>query len=219
MNIKIPDETKSYANIKIMYSIDGENYNLTDIPKYKEPGSYHIYFKITSDCYDTYYGQSKVNIIGIIDIADNLKIKDKYLIVNNYDNSLYNLINGINLYMSFHFYEYRYVNLDGGICFGGHDGNFDGAMGMSIMTGYKLELYIGSVVEPPKYSYEIVLRGDLSGDGDVDSLDLATMMNHISGKKELMGAHLEAAYLNNDEDIDSLDLAYLMNHIAGKEGY
>ena len=70
-----------------------------------------------------------------------------------------------------------------------------------------------------KVKIYLSVAGDLSGDGEVDSLDLASMMNHISGKRELSDVYLTAGYLNNDEDIDSLDLAYLMNHIAGKEGY
>ena len=69
------------------------------------------------------------------------------------------------------------------------------------------------------HQYKLALIGDLNGDGEIDSLDLATMLNHISGKKELTDVYLETAYLNNDDEIDSLDLAYLMNHIAGKEGY
>ena len=67
--------------------------------------------------------------------------------------------------------------------------------------------------------YKIIIKGDITGDGEIDSLDLASMMNHISEKKCLKGIYIDAAYLNNDEDIDSLDLAYLMNKIAGKEGY
>ena len=70
-----------------------------------------------------------------------------------------------------------------------------------------------------EYRFDVVLFGDLSGDGDVDSLDLASMMNHISEKRLLGEVYEEAAYLNNDDEIDSLDLAYLMNSIAGKEGY
>ena len=67
--------------------------------------------------------------------------------------------------------------------------------------------------------YKVIIKGDITGDGEIDSLDLASMMNHISEKKCLKGIYIDAAYLNNDEDIDSLDLAYLMNKIAGKEGY
>ena len=64
-----------------------------------------------------------------------------------------------------------------------------------------------------------VVKGDLSGDGEVDSLDLAMMLKHVSGAKELEGPYLYSAKLNSDDEVDSLDLAYLLNKVAGKEGY
>jgi len=85
-----------------------------------------------------------------------------------------------------------------------------------ISTGNYIE-YFNS--DGKKIHLDLSVTGDLSGDGEVDSLDISSMMNHISEKKVLNKAYLESAYLNNDNDIDSLDLAYLMNHIAGKEGY
>ena len=67
--------------------------------------------------------------------------------------------------------------------------------------------------------FTAVINGDLSGDGEIDSLDLAKMLKHISGAQELEGAYLYSAHLNNDDEVDSLDLAYLLNKVAGKEGY
>ena len=67
--------------------------------------------------------------------------------------------------------------------------------------------------------YTIVVKGDLSGDGEIDSLDLASMLNHVSEKRELKGVYKEASYMTEDDEIDSLDLAYLLNRVAGKKGY
>jgi len=205
-NVKTP-------GAKVIYSLDGINYNLNESPKFKNPGQYKVYYKVEVPYYEDYYGDGEVRISGILSMPSNMIIKDKFLIINNYDNSLYRLMSGINLYVLSDFFEYRY---DGGLY--QPETDYSGSNQFLVSTGKSFWIYIDSALEP-MYSYDIVLRGDLSGDGEIDSLDLATMMNHISGKKELMGAHLEAAYLNNDEDIDSLDLAYLMNHIAGKEGY
>jgi len=140
----------------------------------------------------------KINAKSVSQYGNDYKVKGNIIVMNNFDET-YDMFNE------------RIINK---ISFSGLDISPSEFCQDSLCTGTKFNFY-GSYIT----SFEIARRGDLSGDGEIDSLDLATMMNHISGKKELMGAHLEAAYLNNDEDIDSLDLAYLMNHIAGKEGY
>ena len=53
----------------------------------------------------------------------------------------------------------------------------------------------------------------------VDAIDLAIMLNEVSGKTELTGDYLKASYMTDDEDVDALDLAYLLNKVAGKPGY
>jgi len=84
-----------------------------------------------------------------------------------------------------------------------------------ICTGDYIKIY--SYDE--EYTYNLVLLGDLSGDGEIDSLDLASMLNHVSEKRKLNGVYKEAAYMTEDDEIDSLDLAYLLNRVAGKKGY
>ena len=68
-------------------------------------------------------------------------------------------------------------------------------------------------------TFKVIIKGDLNGDGNNNSLDLSAMLNHISGKKGLKNEYLNAAQLNSDVNVNSLDLAYLLNKIAGKAGY
>ena len=68
-------------------------------------------------------------------------------------------------------------------------------------------------------SFTAIVKGDLEGDGMVDAIDLAIMLNEVSGKTELTGDYLKASYMTDDEDVDALDLAYLLNKVAGKPGY
>ena len=68
-------------------------------------------------------------------------------------------------------------------------------------------------------TFKVIIKGDLNGDGNNNSLDLSAMLNHISGKKGLKNEYLNAAQLNSDVNVNSLDLAYLLNKIAGKVGY
>lgn len=50
------------------------------------------------------------------------------------------------------------------------------------MTCDSIDIYIDDKLLD-MYKYSIVVCGDLSGDGDADSLDLLTMMNQIAGKE------------------------------------
>lgn len=85
-----------------------------------------------------------------------------------------------------------------------------------IKTGYKIN-YINSNDEI--ITYDLSVFGDVSTDGKVNAVDLAVLLNHISGTKTIEGAALESAYMNNDNKVNAVDLAHMLNHIAGKEGF
>ena len=66
-------------------------------------------------------------------------------------------------------------------------------------------------------TYTIVIYGDLTGDGDIDSADLLRMRQQLLGKVSLSGAYLEAAHVyNTSGDVDSSDLLRLRQHLLGK---
>ena len=66
-------------------------------------------------------------------------------------------------------------------------------------------------------TYTIVIYGDLTGDGDIDSADLLRMRQQLLGKVSLNGSYLEAAHVyNTSGDVDSSDLLRLRQHLLGK---
>ena len=62
----------------------------------------------------------------------------------------------------------------------------------------------------------IVIKGDTSGDGEIDLFDAVKILNHYLVKTQLTGAYLEAAYVNDDTDIDLFDSVMILNHYLGK---
>ena len=66
-------------------------------------------------------------------------------------------------------------------------------------------------------TYTIVIYGDLTGDGEIDSADLLRMRQQLLGKVTLSGSYLEAAHVyNRSGDVDSSDLLRLRLHLLGK---
>ena len=67
--------------------------------------------------------------------------------------------------------------------------------------------------------YEIVVKGDVNGDGNADSLDTILMKSHRSDVKALSGTALDAADINNDNSVDIMDTKLLLYHRAEVSGY
>ena len=66
-------------------------------------------------------------------------------------------------------------------------------------------------------TYTLVIYGDLTGDGEIDSADLLRMRQQLLGKVTLSGAYLEAAHVyNSSGNVDSSDLLRLRQHLLGK---
>ena len=57
--------------------------------------------------------------------------------------------------------------------------------------------------------YEIVVTGDINGDGDMSSTDLSQLRLHIIGATLLEGANFYAADMNMDNTITLTDLSQL----------
>lgn len=201
--IKVDVET---LNAQVLYSLDGDYY-YSNLPTFVNPGRYKVYYMISAgDYYNIAYGDEEVAIYGIDELDKQLVIKNDILVVNCFNQTFMDIKLKMKIFSEV---TYNFLHYD-------KDLTID--EGETIRTGDYLKIKFD--MEGDSYfQYRLAVLGDLNGDAEIDSLDLATMLNHISGKKELTNEYLETAYLNNDEEIDSLDLAYLMNHIAGKEGY
>ena len=62
----------------------------------------------------------------------------------------------------------------------------------------------------------IIIKGDISGDGKVSSLDYINIKKHIMSEKVLTGYYLEAADASGDSKITSLDYVRVRKHIMGE---
>lgn len=83
-----------------------------------------------------------------------------------------------------------------------------------IATGNKIVVYddAGNM----QSTYEVVVYGDINGDGSVNALDMIKLNRHILGLKNLSGVYLQAADTNRKDDgINALDMIILNRHTLG----
>ena len=67
-------------------------------------------------------------------------------------------------------------------------------------------------------SYEVLIYGDVNGDGAIDKLDYLAILRHYYGYKKYDGVYKEAADVNKDGVIDKLDyLAVLRDYYGYKD--
>lgn len=81
-----------------------------------------------------------------------------------------------------------------------------------VATGIKFTLVFGQ----KEYTYTIVIKGDVNGDGYIYATDYVKVRNHIMGKGKITGPYLLAADINNDKNIYATDYVQIKNHIMGK---
>ncbi len=90
------------------------------------------------------------------------------------------------------------------------------ALGMentgNIGTGNRIAVYVnGELVK----QYEVVIYGDINGDGKVSNADIVLMQKQILGITAQSGVYLEAANISRDGGVSNKDLVLLQKHILG----
>ena len=65
-------------------------------------------------------------------------------------------------------------------------------------------------------TYTVVIRGDITGTGVINSADLAALRQHLLGTRTLTGVSSTAADVNRDGRINSADLAAIRLHLLGQ---
>lgn len=83
----------------------------------------------------------------------------------------------------------------------------------TLATGMIVKLMIDNEEKDRKY---IVIKGDTSGDGEIDLFDAVKILNHYLVRTLLDGAYKEAAYVNDDTEIDLFDSVMILNHYLGR---
>ncbi len=66
-------------------------------------------------------------------------------------------------------------------------------------------------------SYTVVVYGDLTGDGQINSADLLKMRRYLIGKDNLSGAFMESAKIMNGDDVNSANLLKLRRFLLNKD--
>ena len=81
----------------------------------------------------------------------------------------------------------------------------------NIGTGYKLS--VGSS------DYSIIVMGDVTGNGEIEIGDVASLYNHYRGNKILSGDFLEAGKLTGNDSVTIGDIAKLYNYYRGRKAF
>lgn len=80
----------------------------------------------------------------------------------------------------------------------------------NIATGYRININ-GATNE----TLIVIIYGDVSGDGEINALDLLKIQKQILGTTQLNGSFKEAADPSKDGNINALDLLKVQKHILG----
>ncbi len=80
-----------------------------------------------------------------------------------------------------------------------------------IMTGDKIKIKL----EEAEETLDVIIKGDTSGDGEVNALDLLQVQKHILGTNKLSGVYQKAGEPSGDGEINALDLLQVQKHILG----
>lgn len=104
--------------------------------------------------------------------------------------------------------------MGGNIAITGRDGVTQD-IGAIVGTGFKVRLMHGGAVAD---ELTIVVRGDIMGNGKVDSLDIAEVQKHLLYIQVLEGAGFKAADLHSNGVVNSLDISEMQKILLGLAG-
>ena len=83
----------------------------------------------------------------------------------------------------------------------------------ALATGDKITITSNSETK----TYQVIIYGDINGDGKISALDLLTLDKYLSKGKKLSGAYLEAAKINKKSSVTAIDLLKLDKYLLGKD--
>ena len=77
----------------------------------------------------------------------------------------------------------------------------------------------GAMIKKENENYTVVIKGDLTGDGKVNSGDLLQMRKYLLEEVNLAGAYKEAGIIESAGNIKSLDLLRLRQYLLGEYSF
>lgn len=203
--IGVYDENAHSINLEIgtteynvKYSVNNTNYDLSDMPTFKDIGEYTVNYKITKNNYNDVIGSKKVCIYGVQKLDSTLEIRNNILVIKNYNNNFKDICNRIKLFATSHSYNH-------------YDRNKVLTNNVIANTGDSVKININNLKE---YEYAISVLGDVNGDGKISALDYVKIKNHIM-KTNLINSdvYLISADVNDDGKISALDYVRIKNRI------
>jgi len=78
-----------------------------------------------------------------------------------------------------------------------------------LSTGDKIYINNGEKIE----TFDVVIYGDTSGDGEISAVDYVKIKNHIMETSKLFGVYEKAADFNNDNNVSASDYVKVKNYI------
>lgn len=84
-----------------------------------------------------------------------------------------------------------------------------------LATGQRIAVTMHNGQSLETYTMNIVVKGDVDGDGQIYARDYVKIKNHIMGNGTLSGASLLAADINNDGKVYATDYVKIKNYIMG----
>lgn len=81
-----------------------------------------------------------------------------------------------------------------------------------LATGDKVKITVGNESK----EYDVVIYGDVNGDGKITAVDYAKVKNNVLGKINLNDSYKEAADINKNGETNPSDYAKIKNYVLGK---
>ena len=193
ISIKV-EEIDDYS---IRYSLNNLDYNLTELPTFKNVGEYTVNYKIIADGYDDITGSGRVKIYGVLDVENTMFLDDNIILVTDYDNSFSNICDGLTVYTSS--YKIQHINKNGEI-----------VSNNLTKTGDKIKIIINNQIN---VEYIVAILGDINEDGIINLKDWNKIHDHISDISKLTDYHLLCGDINRDGNVNIQDWNRMYEHI------
>lgn len=147
-----------------------------------------------------YASWEAVNEVNIDEVISNkYLIKDKKVYNIPKKTGVNNLILGLNNNYSYKIYDEINTNI-----------LTEGYIG----TGNLLKVYMNGTL---KKEYRVIIKGDITGEGEIEVNDVAKLYQHIKGKNTMADYYKEAANVEEtNSDLAVSDVAKLYQYIKGK---
>ncbi|MBR3210545.1 MAG: leucine-rich repeat protein [Bacilli bacterium] len=182
----------------VRYSIDNTNYDLEELPRFKDVGEYTVNYIVDCDEFDPITGSNKVRIYGIkeFDSAIDVKSNNILVVTNNKFNTLTSKITTYSSSTEFLHYTSSNTLTSSNI----------------IKTGDTIVIKINN---DKTFSYKLAYLGDVDGTGIIDIIDYIRIMRHLMRDITLTGVNKEAADVDKSGVIDIIDYIRIMKRIMG----